>query len=86
VGLVTGRSCRVVGSVAGEEAARMTGDVLPFPDSCVDPDWGVCRVCGRCLMLVDGVLAAHVSDPDRTFDHRPIPEALRCRGEGYSPL
>jgi hypothetical protein len=65
----------------------MSGDVLASPGSDVDPEWGICRVCGQCLMLDDGVLLDHVSDPDRAIvGHHSIPEELRCRGEGHPPL
>jgi len=65
----------------------MSGDVLAFPGSDVGPEWGICRVCGQCLMLDDGVLLEHVSDPDRAVvGHHSIPEELRCRGEGHPPL
>jgi hypothetical protein len=48
------------------------------------PDWGICRVCGQCVMLDDGVLPEHISDPDRASGQQNIPD--RCRGEGHPPL
>src|SRR5206468_2562362 len=52
-----------------------------------DPDFGICRACGRGLMLDDGVLPEHPADPEHGRPERtPIPEEKRCRGEGHSPL
>jgi hypothetical protein len=64
----------------------MAGDVLPHPHPCADPEWGLCRACGQCLMLDEGVLPEHASNPERAADHQPIPEELRCRGKGHPPL
>jgi hypothetical protein len=71
---------------AGAYGPRMAGDVLPLPDRPADPDWGICRACGQCLLLDNGVLPEHVSDPDRGSNHQAIPEEMRCRGEGHPPL
>jgi hypothetical protein len=51
------------------------------------PDFGICRACGRGLMLDDGVLPEHPADPEhRPPERTPIPEDPRCRGEGHPPL
>jgi pimeloyl-ACP methyl ester carboxylesterase len=51
------------------------------------PDFGICRACGRGLLLDDGVLPEHPADPEHGRPERtPIPEDHRCRGEGHPPL
>ena len=84
--LIVARLVQDASAAAEAYGPLMAGEVLPFSDPCAAPDWGVCRVCGQCLMLDDGVLPEHASDPDRTPAHEHIPEELRCRGEGYAPL
>jgi hypothetical protein len=84
--LITALCGQDAGAQAGAHGPRMAGDVLPLPDRPAHPDWGICRVCGQCPMLDDGGLPEHVSDPERAFEHQPIPEELRCRGEGHPPL
>jgi hypothetical protein len=74
------------GHADGADDSPAVGDVWPLPSSYADPDWGVCRVCGLCLMLDEGVLPEHSTEPDRAADHRSVPAELRCRGEGHPPL
>ena len=77
---------RAAGSRTGAYGAHMAGDVLPFPDSNAGLGWGICRACGQCLLLEDGVMPRHVSDPARAPERGPAPKELRCRGEGHPPI
>ena len=91
------RARRVVGAASVAQPDRLSlpgGDIAPLATyrprvTGVEPhpDFGICRACGRGLMLDDGVLPEHPADPEHGWPERtPIPEDHRCRGEGHPPL